>query len=111
MSGTLRKQIAFEQISKPPLLRRRGISQPFDFDTFQEQAVEFFGKLLGLPVQTAPCAPVAVRLCVSTHKAVPIPEREVESLHRRISLLIAKIKGQVGTIWQHLFYGLSIGGA
>jgi hypothetical protein len=35
----------------------------------------------------------------------------VESLHRRISLLIAKIKGQVGTIWQHLFYGLSIGGA
>src|SRR6266480_3091598 len=109
MSGTLRKQIAFEEISKPPLLSRSSISQSLDFDTLKEQAIECLRELLYLSVKTTACHPMVIVLSVSMNKAVPVPDREVESFHWRISLLVAEIEGEVGAIWQHLCYSLPIG--
>lgn len=48
---------------------------------------------------------------MSMNKAVPVPDGEVQSLHRRLSLFVAKIKRQIGTIWEYLRDGLSIGSA
>src|SRR5579883_2104922 len=111
MARTLREHIAFEQFRNPPLFKRGSISQPLDFNTLKEQAMEFLGKLLSLSIQAAPCAPVAIGLCVSMDQAVPVPDREVESFHWWLSLFVTEIEGEIGMVWQHLFYGLPIGSA